>query len=67
MTPRMTHVNDINLLEYMFAFLILHTIGNNCGKQKITNIKERSMLIEQTFISFEPHYVLNFTLISMKT
>ena len=30
----MSHVNNLNFPEYMFAPLFLHTLGDNFGKQK---------------------------------
>ena len=49
----MLHVNNLNFHEYTFAFLFLHTIEDNFGKQKQHKMKGLSISNEKNDFGFE--------------
>ena len=43
----MSHMNNLNFPDYMFALSLLHTIEDNFGKRKLHKMQELSIPREQ--------------------
>ena len=72
----MSHMNNLNFPDYMFALSLLHTIEDNFGKRKQHKMKELSIPHEQINFVLEKSAsalsritvkYLHFALVSMET